>query len=144
VLEISVAKIQKEAPLEKVCLLGCGLTTGYGAVINTAKVEPNSTVVVFGLGGVGLGVIQGAKQSNSTRIIGVDLNEEKFKLAMEMGATGCLNPKNIPSGKSLQEVLIEITDGGADYSFECVGNVDLMRIALECTHKVQINIQQVQ
>ena len=131
--EIAVAKINKAAPLEKVCLLGCGITTGIGAVLNTAKVKAGSTVAVFGLGGVGLSVIQGATMAKASRIIAIDINKEKFKLAKEMGATETINPDdhNIP----IQEVIIEMTDGGVDYSFECVGNVELMRSALECCHK---------
>lgn len=131
--EIAVAKINKAAPLEKVCLLGCGITTGIGAVLNTAKVKAGSTVAVFGLGGVGLSVIQGATMAKASRIIAIDINKEKFKLAKEMGATETINPDdhNIP----IQEVIIETTDGGVDYSFECVGNVELMRSALECCHK---------
>ena len=131
--EIAVAKINKAAPLEKVCLLGCGITTGIGAVLNTAKVKAGSTVAIFGLGGVGLSVIQGATMAKASRIIAIDINKEKFKLAKEMGATETINPDdhNIP----IQEVIIEATDGGVDYSFECVGNVELMRSALECCHK---------
>jgi S-(hydroxymethyl)glutathione dehydrogenase/alcohol dehydrogenase len=131
--EIAVAKINKAAPLEKVCLLGCGITTGIGAVLNTAKVKAGSTVAIFGLGGVGLSVIQGATMAKASRIIAIDINKEKFKLAKEMGATETINPDdhNIP----IQEVIIEMTDGGVDYSFECVGNVELMRSALECCHK---------
>ena len=131
--EISVAKISKDAPLEKVCLLGCGITTGIGAVINTAKVEPGSTVAVFGMGGVGLSVIQGATMAKARRIIAIDINPDKFELARQMGATDTVNPKehNIP----IQEVIVEMTNGGVDYSFECVGNTDLMRSALECCHK---------
>ena len=131
--EISVAKISKDAPLEKVCLLGCGITTGIGAVINTAKVEPGSTVAVFGMGGVGLSVIQGATMAKASRIIAIDINPDKFELARQMGATDTVNPKehNIP----IQEVIVEMTNGGVDYSFECVGNTDLMRSALECCHK---------
>jgi S-(hydroxymethyl)glutathione dehydrogenase/alcohol dehydrogenase len=133
VLEISLAKINPQAPLEKVCLLGCGITTGYGAAINTAKVEPKSTVAVFGLGGVGLSVIQGAKERGASRIIGIDLNPGKFKMAQKMGATECINPKDY--NKPIQEILVDMTDGGVDYSFECIGNVEVMRSALECCHK---------
>lgn len=133
VLAISLAKINKDAQLDKVCLLGCGITTGYGAAVNTAKVSPGSNVVVFGLGGVGLSVIQGAKMAGATRIIGIDLNPKKFAFAQKLGATECLNPKDFT--KPIQEVIIELLDGGADYSFECIGNVDVMRAALECTHK---------
>lgn len=131
--EISIAKINPAAPLEKVCLLGCGITTGYGAVLNTAKVEKGATVAVFGLGGVGLGVIQGAVEAGASRIIGVDLNPGKFDLAKKMGATDVINPSE--HEKSIQDVIVELTDGGVDYSFECIGNVNVMRSALECCHK---------
>ncbi|GGA38008.1 S-(hydroxymethyl)glutathione dehydrogenase/class III alcohol dehydrogenase [Dyella nitratireducens] len=131
--EISLAKIDTQAPLDKVCLLGCGVTTGIGAVHNTAKVGPGSTVAVFGLGGIGLAVIQGAVQAKASRIIGVDINADKFALAREMGATECVNPKD--HDKPIQEVIVAMTDGGVDYSFECIGNVDVMRAALECCHK---------
>jgi S-(hydroxymethyl)glutathione dehydrogenase/alcohol dehydrogenase len=131
--EIALAKINKTAPLDKVCLLGCGITTGVGAVHNTAKVEPGSTVAVFGLGGIGLGVIQGAVLAQAGRIIGVDINPDKFEFAMQMGATECINPKDYE--EPIQDVLVELTDGGLDYTFECVGNVELMRSALECCHK---------
>jgi S-(hydroxymethyl)glutathione dehydrogenase/alcohol dehydrogenase len=131
--EIAVAKINKAAPLEKVCLLGCGVTTGLGAVWNTAKVQPGSTVAVFGLGGVGLSVIQGAVIAGASRIIAVDVNEDKFAFARQMGATDCLNPKNFDA--PVQQVIVDMTDGGVDYSFEAVGNVNLMRSALECCHK---------
>jgi len=119
--------------LEKVCLLGCGITTGIGAVLNTAKVEAGATVAVFGLGGVGLGAIQGAVLAKAERIIAVDINESKEEFARQLGATDFVNPKNYD--KPIQEVLVELTDGGVDYSFECVGNVNLMRSALECCHK---------
>ncbi len=131
--QISVAKINTKAPLEKVCLLGCGITTGIGAVLNTAKVEAGATVAVFGLGGVGLGAIQGAVLAKAERIIAVDINESKEEFARQLGATDFVNPKNYD--KPIQEVLVELTDGGVDYSFECVGNVNLMRSALECCHK---------
>jgi len=131
--QISVAKINTEAPLEKVCLLGCGITTGIGAVLNTAKMEAGATVAVFGLGGVGLGAIQGAVLAKAERIIAVDINESKEEFARQLGATDFVNPKNYD--KPIQEVLVELTDGGVDYSFECVGNVNLMRSALECCHK---------
>jgi S-(hydroxymethyl)glutathione dehydrogenase/alcohol dehydrogenase len=133
VAEISVAKIASEAPLEKVCLLGCGITTGYGAVINTAKVEPGASVAVFGLGGVGLAVVQGAVAAKAGRIIGVDTNPAKFALATKMGCTECINPKD--HDKPIQDVIIAATDGGVDYSFEAIGNTVTMRAALECTHK---------
>lgn len=131
--EIAVAKINKSAPLDKVCLLGCGITTGLGAVLNTAKVRPGSTVAVFGLGGIGLSVIQGAVLAKAERIIAVDINESKFDFAKQLGATDCVNPKKFDA--PIQNVLVEMTDGGVDYSFECVGNVQLMRQALECCHK---------
>ncbi|MFC6673712.1 S-(hydroxymethyl)glutathione dehydrogenase/class III alcohol dehydrogenase [Marinobacterium aestuariivivens] len=131
--EIAVAKINKEAPLDKVCLLGCGVTTGIGAVLNTAKVEPGSTVAVFGLGGIGLSVIQGAVLAKASRIIAIDINEDKFEMARMLGATDFVNPKKYDA--PIQEVIVELTDGGVDYSFECIGNVNLMRAALECCHK---------
>lgn len=131
--EISLAKIRKDAPLEKVCLLGCGVTTGIGAVLKTAKVTPGSTVAVFGLGGIGLAVIQGAIMAKASRIIGIDINPAKFELAKQMGATDCINPKD--HSVPIQEVIVELTSGGVDYSFECIGNVDVMRSALECCHK---------
>jgi len=131
--EISVARIGKEAPLEKVCLLGCGITTGIGAVLNTAKVEPGSTVAVFGLGGVGLSAVQGATMARASRIIAIDTNPDKFELARQMGATDTINPGDYD--KPIQEVIVDLTNGGVDYSFECVGNVKLMRAALECCHK---------
>ena len=128
--EIAVAKIRKDAPLDKVCLLGCGVTTGIGAVLKTAKVEPGSSVAVFGLGGVGLAVIQGAVMAGAERIIGIDLNPRKFELARRFGATECLDPKE--SADIVQSV-IELTEGGVDYSFECIGNVEVMGQALACT-----------
>jgi S-(hydroxymethyl)glutathione dehydrogenase/alcohol dehydrogenase len=131
--EIAIAKINKEAPLDKVCLLGCGITTGIGAVLNTAKVEPGSTVVIFGLGGIGLSVIQGAVMAQAGRIVCVDINEDKFEMARTLGATDFVNPKK--HDQPIQDVIVDLTDGGADYSFECVGNVNLMRSALECCHK---------
>jgi len=131
--EISVAKIDPKAPLEKVCLLGCGITTGIGAVLNTAKAEPGSNVVVFGLGGVGLGVVQGAKMAKAARVVGVDINPTKFPLAMKLGCTECINPNDFQ--KPIQEVIVEKLDGGADYSFEAIGNVKTMRAALECCHR---------
>jgi S-(hydroxymethyl)glutathione dehydrogenase/alcohol dehydrogenase len=131
--EIAVAKISPAAPLEKVCLLGCGITTGIGAVLNTAKVEPGSTVAVFGLGGVGLSVIQGASMAKAERILAVDVNPDKETMARQLGATDFVNPKDYD--RPIQEVIVELTDGGVDYSFEAVGNVDLMRAALECCHK---------
>ncbi|QFT56361.1 S-(hydroxymethyl)glutathione dehydrogenase/class III alcohol dehydrogenase [Microbulbifer sp. THAF38] len=131
--EISLAKINPEAPLEEVCLLGCGVTTGMGAVMNTAKVEAGSTVAIFGLGGIGLSAIIGAKMAGAERIIGIDINEDKFALAKKLGATECINPKNYE--QPIQDVIVELTDGGVDYSFECIGNVNTMRSALECCHK---------
>ncbi|AKP72832.1 S-(hydroxymethyl)glutathione dehydrogenase [Piscirickettsia salmonis] len=131
--EISLAKINQHAPLDKVCLLGCGITTGIGAVLNTAKVEAGSTVAIFGLGGIGLSVIQGAVLAKAERIIAIDINEDKFEFAKQLGATDCINPKNYSA--SIQEVITEMTDGGVDYSFECIGNTELMRSALECCHK---------
>lgn len=131
--EIALAKIDKSAPLDKVCLLGCGVTTGIGAVLNTAKVEEGASVAVFGLGGIGLSVVQGAKMAKAGKIIAVDINEDKFEMAKKLGATDFVNPKNFD--KPIQEVIVEMTDGGVDYSFECVGNVKLMRSALECAHK---------
>jgi S-(hydroxymethyl)glutathione dehydrogenase/alcohol dehydrogenase len=131
--EISLAKINAAAPLDKVCLLGCGVTTGIGAVLNTAKVRPGSTVAVFGLGGIGLSVIQGAVMAKAERIIGVDINESKFELARQMGATDCINPEALTV--PIQEAVVTMTNGGVDYSFECVGSVKLMRAALECCHK---------
>jgi len=131
--EIAVAKISKAAPLDKVCLLGCGVTTGIGAVLNTAKVTPGATVAVFGLGGIGLSVVQGAVMAKAKRILAIDINEEKFELARQLGATDCVNPKSFAA--PIQDVIVEMTDGGVDYSFECVGDVKLMRSALECCHK---------
>jgi S-(hydroxymethyl)glutathione dehydrogenase/alcohol dehydrogenase len=131
--EIAVAKIQSEAPLEKVCLLGCGVTTGIGAVRNTAKVQPGSTVAVFGLGGIGLAVVIGARMAGAERIIGIDVNPAKFELAQQLGATECINPQDHDT--PIQQVIIDRTDGGVDYSFECIGNVDVMRSALESCHK---------
>ena len=131
--EIAVAKISPKAPLEKVCLLGCGITTGIGAVLNTAKVEKGSVVAIFGLGGVGLGAIQGAVMAGAERIVAIDVNPDKEEFARSLGATDFVNPKDHDA--SIQEVVVELTDGGVDYSFECVGNVELMRSALECCHK---------
>jgi len=133
VAEVSLAKINPEAPSEKVCLLGCGVTTGIGAVHNTAKVKEGDTVAVFGLGGIGLAVIQGAVQAKAGRIIAIDTNPGKFELAKSMGATDCVNPKD--HNKPIQDVIVEMTDGGVDFSFECIGNVNVMRAALECCHK---------
>jgi S-(hydroxymethyl)glutathione dehydrogenase/alcohol dehydrogenase len=132
--EISVAKINKAAPLEKVCLLGCGITTGIGAVLNTAKVEPGASVAVFGMGGIGLSVVQGAVMAKAGRIVVVDTNPAKFEMAKLLGATDFINPKDYPD-TPIQQVIVELTDGGVDYSFECIGNVHVMRSALECCHK---------
>ena len=131
--EIAVAKIREDAPFDKVCYIGCGVTTGIGAVINTAKVEAGANVVVFGLGGIGLNVIQGARLVGAGKIIGVDLNPARKPLAEKFGMTHFVNPKE--AGDDLVAHLVALTDGGADYSFECVGNVDLMRQALECCHR---------
>jgi S-(hydroxymethyl)glutathione dehydrogenase / alcohol dehydrogenase len=131
--EIAVAKIREDAPFDKVCYIGCGVTTGIGAVIFTAKVEPGANVVVFGLGGIGLNVIQGAKMVGADKIIGVDINPAKRLVAEKFGMTHFVNPKEVEG--DLVAHLVELTDGGADYSFECIGNVNVMRQALECTHK---------
>jgi S-(hydroxymethyl)glutathione dehydrogenase/alcohol dehydrogenase len=131
--EISLAKINKEADLKEVCLLGCGVTTGMGAVMNTAKVQAGDTVAIFGLGGIGLSAVIGAVMAKASRIIAIDINESKFELAKQLGATDCINPKEV-SGP-IQDHIVEITDGGVDFSFECIGNVDVMRSALECCHK---------
>jgi S-(hydroxymethyl)glutathione dehydrogenase/alcohol dehydrogenase len=130
--EIALAKINKAAPLEKVCLLGCGVTTGIGAVLNTAKVEPGASVAVFGLGGIGLSVIQGAVMAQAGRIIAVDVNPDKFAMAKALGATDVINPRELDV--TAREAIVEMTGGGVDYSFECIGNVDVMREALECCH----------
>jgi S-(hydroxymethyl)glutathione dehydrogenase/alcohol dehydrogenase len=132
--EIAVAKVNPAAPLEKVCLLGCGITTGIGAVLNTAKVEPGASVAVFGMGGIGLSVVQGAVMARAGRIVVVDTNPEKFAMARLLGATDCVNPKDYPD-TPIQQVIVDLTDGGVDYSFECIGNVNVMRAALECCHK---------
>lgn len=131
--EISVAKISREAPLSKACVMGCAVPTGMGAVRNTAKVEPGSTVAVFGLGAVGMAVIQGAKMAGASRIIGIDTNPGKFALARSLGAHDCVNPRDFPV--PIQHIIIDMTGGGVDYSFECIGNVSVMRAALECCHK---------
>jgi len=133
VAEISLAKIDPKAPLDKVCLLGCGVTTGIGAVLNTAKVEKDANIAVFGIGGIGLSVIQGAKIAQAKKIIAVDINNSKKQIAEDFGATDFVNPKEIEG--TVVNKIIEMTDGGVDYSFECVGNVKLMRDALECCHK---------
>lgn len=131
--EISLAKINKEAPLEDVCLLGCGVTTGMGAVKNTAKVQEGDSVAIFGLGGIGLAAVVGAVEAKAGRIIAIDINEDKFELAKKLGATDCINPKKIDG--DIQSHIVDITDGGVDYSFECIGNTEVMRSALECCHK---------
>ena len=131
--EIAVAKIREDAPFDKVCYIGCGVTTGIGAVINTARVEPGANVVVFGLGGLGLNVVQGARLVGADKIVGVDLNPARQALAEKFGATHFVNPAEIEG--DLVNYLVELTGGGADYSFECIGNVEVMRQALECCHK---------
>jgi S-(hydroxymethyl)glutathione dehydrogenase/alcohol dehydrogenase len=131
--EIAVAKIRKDAPFEKVCYIGCGVTTGLGAVIYTANVQPGSNVIVFGLGGIGLNVIQGAKMVGANKIIGVDINPARREIAEKFGMTDFVNPTEVKD--DLVQYLIELTKGGADYTFECIGNVDVMRQALECCHK---------
>lgn len=131
--EIAVAKIREDAPFDKVCYIGCGVTTGIGAVIYTAKVEPGARVVVFGLGGIGLNVIQGARMVGASQIVGVDLNPAKRALAEKFGMTDFVNPKEVEG--DLVQYLVDLTKGGADYSFECIGNVNVMRQALECCHK---------
>ncbi|WP_295874130.1 S-(hydroxymethyl)glutathione dehydrogenase/class III alcohol dehydrogenase [uncultured Zhongshania sp.] len=131
--EISLAKVNPSAPLEEVCLLGCGVTTGMGAVMNTAKVKQGDTVAIFGLGGIGLSAVIGAVMAKASRIIAIDINESKFELAKKLGATDCINPKLFD--KPIQEVIVGMTDGGVDFSFECIGNVNTMRSALECCHK---------
>eukprot|EP01111_Echinosteliopsis_oligospora_P005427 TRINITY_DN1874_c0_g1_i1.p1 TRINITY_DN1874_c0_g1~~TRINITY_DN1874_c0_g1_i1.p1 ORF type:complete len:392 (-),score=119.32 TRINITY_DN1874_c0_g1_i1:96-1229(-) len=134
VAEVSVAVVNKSAPFRSICLLGCGITTGYGAVLNTAKAEKGSNIAVFGLGAVGLGVIQGAVEAGASRIIAVDTNPDKFAFAKKLGATECVNPKD-HGDKPIQQVLIDMTDGGLDYTFECIGSVKVMRAALEACHK---------
>jgi len=131
--EIALAKIREDAPFDKVCYIGCGVTTGIGAVINTAKVEPGANVVVFGLGGIGLNVIQGARLAGANMIVGVDLNPARKELATKFGMTHFVNPKEVEG--DIVPYLVNLTKGGADYSFECIGNVKVMRQALECCHK---------
>ena len=131
--EIALAKIREDAPFDKVCYIGCGVTTGIGAVINTAKVEPGANVVVFGLGGIGLNVVQGARMAGANMIVGVDTNPARKALAEKFGITHFVNPKE--AGSELVAHLVNLTKGGADYSFECIGNVDVMRQALECCHR---------
>ncbi len=131
--EIALAKVREDAPFDKICYIGCGVTTGIGAVINTAKVEPGSNVVIFGLGGIGLNVIQGARLAGANMIVGVDLNPKRKAIAEKFGMTHFVNPKEIDG--NVVPYLVDLTNGGADYSFECIGNVDVMRQALECCHK---------
>src|SRR5687767_12289362 len=131
--EIAVAKVRKDAPFDRICYIGCGVTTGIGAVINTAKVEPGANVVVFGLGGIGLNVVQGARMAGADKIVGVDINPAREALGRRLGMTHFVNPKEIKG--DLVAHLVELTGGGADYSFECVGNTTLMRQALECCHR---------
>lgn len=131
--EIALANVNRQAPLEKICLLGCGVTTGMGAVVNSANVQPGDCVAVFGLGAVGLSAVMGASQVRAGRIIAVDVNESRFPLAKKLGASDCLNPHNC--NQPVQEVIVAMTEGGVDFSFECIGNVQVMRAALECCHK---------
>ncbi len=131
--DISLAKVAAQAPAEKVCLLGCGVTTGLGATKHTVKVAPGDTVAVFGLGAIGLAVVMGAKAAGAARILAIDINPAKFELAKELGASECINPREHTA--PIQEVIVALTDGGVDYSFECIGNVEVMRAALECCHK---------
>lgn len=133
--EISVCKVTEQAPLNRVCLLGCGISTGYGAVLNTAGVEPGSTCAIWGLGAVGLAAAMGCREAGAKRIIGIDTNPHKFRKAKIFGFTQFIDPKDLPSDVTIQEHLIKITDGGLDYTFECVGNVNVMRQALEACHK---------
>ena len=130
--EIALAKIREDAPFDKVCYIGCGVTTGLGAVMNTAKVEAGATVAVFGLGGIGLNVVQGARLAGAERIIGIDLNPQRQLLAKQFGMTDFINPTDVAN---VVEAIVDLTDGGVDYSFECIGNTDVMRQALECCHK---------
>jgi S-(hydroxymethyl)glutathione dehydrogenase/alcohol dehydrogenase len=130
--EIALAKVNSAAPLDKICLLGCGVTTGIGAVLHTAKVAAGDSVAIFGLGGIGLAVVQGAVMAGAERIICVDMNPKKFELAQQFGATDCINPTSVDD---VEAAIIDMTDGGVDHSFECVGNVELMGTALRCTHK---------
>ena len=131
--EIAVAKVREDAPFDKICYIGCGVTTGIGAVHNTARVQEGDSVAVFGLGGIGLAVIQGARQAKAGRIIAIDTNPGKFELAKQFGATDCVNPKD--HDKPIQQVIVEMTGWGVDHSFECIGNVNVMRAALECAHR---------
>ena len=131
--EIAVAKVREDAPFEKICYIGCGVTTGIGAVINTANVQPGDNVVVFGLGGIGLNVLQGARMVGANKIVGVDLNPGRRAIAEAFGMTHFVNPSEVEG--DLVPYLVNLTDGGADHSFECIGNVEVMRQALECCHK---------
>jgi len=135
VADISVAVVNEKAPYKAACLLGCGITTGYGAALNTANVTEGAIVAIFGLGGVGISVAQGCVERKAKRIIGIDLNPAKFPIAKNFGVTEFINPNDLPKDKSIQAHLTEITDGGVDFSFECIGNVNVMRAALECCHK---------
>ncbi|SEF40162.1 S-(hydroxymethyl)glutathione dehydrogenase/class III alcohol dehydrogenase [Nitrosomonas ureae] len=130
--EIALAKIREDAPFDKVCYIGCGVTTGLGAVIYTAKVEPGANIAVFGLGGIGLNVIQGARMVGAGKIIGIDINPGREAMARKFGMTHFINPNDVPN---IVDAVVQLTDGGADYSFECIGNTKIMRQALECTHK---------
>jgi S-(hydroxymethyl)glutathione dehydrogenase / alcohol dehydrogenase len=130
--EIALAKVRKDAPFDKICYIGCGVTTGVGAVVFDAKVEPGSNVVVFGLGGIGLNVVQGARMVGANKIIGIDINNSRVEMAKKFGMTDFINPKECAN---LMEAIMDSTNGGADYSFECIGNVNTMRQALECCHK---------
>jgi len=134
VAEISIAKVDSTAPFDKICLLGCGISTGYGAALNTAKVEKDSTVAIWGLGAVGLAVAVGCREAGAARIIGIDINPAKFEVAKKFGVTEFVNPLD-HKDRAIQEVLVEMTDGGLDYTFECIGNVKTMRAALEACHK---------
>jgi S-(hydroxymethyl)glutathione dehydrogenase/alcohol dehydrogenase len=131
--EIAVARIRRDAPFDKVCYIGCGVTTGIGAVINTAEVEPGANVVVFGLGGIGLNVVQGARMAGANMIVGVDLNPAREAVGRKFGMTHFINPTAV--GGDMVAALVDLTSGGADYSFECIGNVEVMRQALECCHR---------
>jgi len=135
VADISVAVVNEKAPFKAACLLGCGITTGYGAALNTANVTEGSNVAIFGLGGVGISVAQGCVERKVARIIGIDTNPAKFAIAKHFGVTECINPIDLPKDKTIQAHLVEITDGGVDFSFECIGNVNVMRSAIECCHK---------
>lgn len=134
VADISIAKVDSNAPFDKICLLGCGISTGYGAALNTAKVEKGSNVAIWGLGAVGLAVAVGCREAGAARIIGIDINPAKFEVAKKFGVTEFVNPLDHPE-RAIQEVLVEMTDGGLDYTFECIGNVKTMRAALEACHK---------